>query len=98
MPFSDADLLGSLLHTFWFLPSVASCYAMRNLLAQPQNTFYHDYEIIVAAGNEAGMGVEALNPVKKAMQNPLHSKSITLSCGKLTTGVSVAPWAGIFMP
>ena len=97
MPFSDANLLGSLLHTLWFLPNVASCYAMRNLLTQPQNTFYHDYQIIVAAGNEAGMGADALIPVKKAMQDPLKTKSITLSCGKLTTGVSVAPWAGIFM-
>jgi hypothetical protein len=35
--------------------------------------------------------------VLKAMDNPLHSKTITLSCGKLTTGVSVKPWAGIFM-
>ena len=97
MPFSDANLLGSLLHTLWFLPNVASCYAMRNLLAQPQNTFYHDYRIIVAAGNAAGMGADALIPVKKAMQDPLKTKTITLSCGKLTTGVSVAPWAGIFM-
>ena len=97
MPFSDANLLGSLLHTLWFLPNVASCYAMRNLLAQPQNTFYHNYQIIVAAGNEAGMGADALIPVKKAMQDPLKTKSITLTCGKLTTGVSVAPWAGIFM-
>lgn len=97
MPFSDANLLGSLLHTLWFLPNVASCYAMRNLLTQPQNTFYHDYQIIVAAGNEAGMGADALIPVKKAMQDPLKTKSITLTCGKLTTGVSVAPWAGIFM-
>ncbi len=97
MPFSDVNLLGSLLHTFWFLPNVASCYAMRNLLAQLQNTFYHDYRIIVAAGNAAGMGADALIPVKKAMQDPLKTKTITLSCGKLTTGVSVAPWAGIFM-
>lgn len=97
MPFSDVNLLGSLLHTLWFLPNVASCYAMRNLLAQPQNTFYHDYRIIVAAGNAAGMGADALIPVKKAMQDPLKTKTITLSCGKLTTGVSVAPWAGIFM-
>ena len=67
------------------------------LLTQPQNTFYHDYQIIVAAGNEAGMGADALIPVKKAMQDPLKTKSITLTCGKLTTGVSVAPWAGIFM-
>lgn len=97
MPFSDMRLLKVLNHTFWFLPSVASCYAMRNLLRQRHNIFYHDYKIIVAAGSEAGIGVEALKPVLDAMENPLESKTITLSCGKLTTGVSVKPWTGIFM-
>ncbi|MBN1625642.1 MAG: GIY-YIG nuclease family protein [Deltaproteobacteria bacterium] len=97
MPFSDVRLLNVLSHTFWFLPSVASCYAMRNLLAKKQNRFYHDYKIIVAAGNAAGIGVDALRPVQDAMDDPLHTKTITLSCGKLTTGVTVRPWTGIFM-
>jgi hypothetical protein len=70
---------------------------MKNLLAQKQNKFYHDYKIIVAAGISAGIGVEALPPVVNAMANPLKTKSITLSCGRLTTGVSVKPWTGIFM-
>lgn len=97
LPFSHAPLLNVLSHTFWFLPSVASCYAMRNLLKQKQNNFYHDYEVIVAAGILAGIGVAALEPVQKAMEDPLSSKTITLSCGKLTTGVTVKPWIGIFM-
>jgi hypothetical protein len=97
MPYSDTRLLNILSHTFWFLPTVASCHAMRNLLAQKQNKFYHDYKIIVAAGVSAGIGVEALPPVLQAMDNPLRTKTITLSCGKLTTGVSVKPWTGIFM-
>jgi hypothetical protein len=97
MPFSDTRLLNVLSHTFWFLPTVASCHAMNNLMAQKQNKFYHDYTVVVAAGSDAGIGVEALPPVKKAIGNALASKTITLSCGKLTTGVSVAPWTGIFM-
>jgi len=97
MPFSDTRLLPILAHTFWFMPSVASCYAMRNLLLEKQNKFYHEYAIVVAAGQRAGIGVDALYPVYKAMDNPLKTKSITLSCGKLTTGVSVKPWSGIFM-
>lgn len=98
LPFSHAPLLNVLNHTFWFLPSVASCHAMSNLLKQRQNKFYHDYTIVVAAGNQAGLGVQALPPVMQAMtDNPLASKTITLSCGKLTTGVSVKPWTGIFM-
>ena len=97
MPFSHAPLLATLTHTFWFLPSVASCYAMRNLLAERQNRFYHDYKVVLAAGTKAGIGIEALPPVLKAIGNPMESKTITLSCGKLTTGVSVKPWSGIFM-
>jgi hypothetical protein len=97
MPFSHARLLNLLSHTFWFLPTVASCYAMGALLKQNQNKFYHDYVIIVAAGPSAGIGVDALPPVFEAMDDPLLTKTITLSCGKLTTGVSVKPWTGIFM-
>lgn len=97
LPYSDTRLLNILSHTLWFLPNVASCYAMKNLLSQKQNNYYHDYNIVVAAGSEAGVGIEALKPVEKAMEEPLKSKSITLSCGKLTTGVTVKPWTGIFM-
>ena len=97
MPFSHAPLLRVLNHTFWFLPSVASCYAMKNLLEKRNNVFYQDFKIVVAAGTEAGIGVEALPPVQKAMENPLNTRTITLSCGKLTTGVTVRPWSGIFM-
>lgn len=98
LPFSHAPLLKVLNHTFWFLPTVAACNAMALLLERRQNTFYHDYKVVVAAGTQAGIGIEALPPVLDAMtDNPLESKTITLSCGKLTTGVSVKPWTGIFM-
>ena len=97
LPFSDARLLGVLQHSFWFLPSVASCYAMAKLLKAKNNTFYHDYAVVIAAGSKAGIGAAALPPVLDAMDEPLTSKSITLSCGKLTTGVTVRPWAGMLM-
>ena len=97
MPFPDTRLLNVLSHTFWFLPNVASCYAMYNLLQQKQNSFYHDYHINVCAGTKAGIGVDALEPVQKSIGDPLTTKTITLSCGKLTTGVTVKPWTGIFM-
>lgn len=97
MPYSDTRLLNVLSHTLWFMPNVASCYAMANLLAQKQNSFYHDYKINVCAGTQAGIGVAALEPVRRSMGDPLESKTITLSCGKLTTGVTIKPWTGIFM-
>lgn len=97
MPFSDTRLLNVLSHTLWFLPNVASCEAMANLLAQKQNAFYHDYHVNVCAGAGAGIGVAALDPVQRSMSDPLKTKTITLSCGKLTTGVTVKPWTGVFM-
>ena len=97
LPFSSGKLLGILSHSFWFLPKVASCYAMAKLLKAKPNTFYHDYNVVIAAGSRAGIGAEALPPVLEAMDEPLSSKSITLSCGKLTTGVTVRPWAGMLM-
>ena len=97
MPFSDVRLLNVLSHTIWFLPNVASCFAMANLLAQRQNRFYHDYKVTVCAGTAAGIGLDALRPVQANMGDPLMTKTITLTCGKLTTGVTVKPWTGIFM-
>ena len=97
MPYSNTRLLDLLSHTLWFMPNVSSSYAMRNLLLQKQNSFYHDYKIIVAAGTSAGIGKEALKPVLAAMDDPTETKTITISCGKLTTGVTVKPWSGIFM-
>jgi hypothetical protein len=97
LPFSHAPLVKILAHTFWFLPSVASCHAMKALLSEPQNRFFRGYGIIVAAGAETGTGVNALPPIREAMGDPLNTRTITLSCGKLTAGVSVKPWQGIFM-
>ena len=97
LPFSDTRLMSMLRHTLWFMPNVASCYAMKNLIAEPQNTFYHDFKIIVCAGSGVGQGADALIPVQQAMGNPLETRTITLSCGKLTTGVTIKPWTGVFM-
>lgn len=96
-PYSDVRLLPYLQHSFWFLPNVAACHAMANLLAEKHNTFWHDYAVIVAAGASAGIGLEALPPVRKAIGSGFETKTITLSCGKLTTGVTVPQWSSILM-
>lgn len=96
-PYSDVRLLPYLQHSFWFMPNVAACHAMANLLAERQNTFWHEYKVVVAAGTSAGIGLEALPPVRKAIGSGFDSKSITLSCGKLTTGVTIAQWSSILM-
>lgn len=99
LPFLNGDLYSNMSHTLWFMPNVASCHAMYNLLKERQNTFFHEYRVVVCAGARAGIGQLALPPVEEAMAHPdpLHCKTITLTCGKLTTGVTVRPWTGIFM-
>ena len=96
-PYSDVRLLPYLQHSFWFLPNVAACHAMANLLAVKSNIFWHEYGVVVAAGASAGIGLDALPPVRKAIGSGFDTKTITLSCGKLTTGVTVSQWSSILM-
>jgi hypothetical protein len=96
-PYSDVRLLPYLQHSFWFLPNVAACHAMANLFAEKHNVFWHDYKVIAAAGASAGIGLDALPPVREAIGSGFDTKTITLSCGKLTTGVTVAQWSSILM-
>lgn len=97
LPYSDVRLLPYMNHSFWFLPSVASCHAMANLLAEKQNVFFHDFKVLTVAGAGAGVGQRALPPVRDAIGNGHDSKTITLSCGKLTTGVTVPQWSSMLM-
>ncbi len=96
-PYSDVRLLPYLQHAFWFLPNVAACQAMANLLAEKHNTFWRGYKVIMAAGASAGIGLDALPPVRSAIGSGFETKTITLSCGKLTTGVTVPQWSSILM-
>jgi hypothetical protein len=96
-PYSDVRLLPYLQHSFWFLPNVAACHAMANLLTEKHNVFWHDYDALVAAGASAGIGLDALPPVRKAIGSGFDTKTITLSCGKLTTGITVPQWSSILM-
>ena len=96
LPYSDSRLVKILRHTVWFLPDVASCRAMKELLTE--DAFFRDYEIVLCAGDSCGNGAEALDPVREAMTEcPKDTRTITLTCGKLLAGVTVKPWTGIFM-
>ena len=97
VPYEDQRLREYLRHSFWFLPNVAACHAMANLLAEAHNTFWHDYKVLTVAGASAGIGLAALPPVRYAIGSGDDTKTITLSCGKLTTGVTVPQWMSIFM-
>ena len=93
LPFEDARLLSSLRHTFWFLPSVGACKAMEKMLTN--DPFFSRYTVIRAAGADTPGGKAAKNPVENAIKDGLSTNTITLSCGKLTTGVTVSPWSGV---
>ena len=95
MPYADYRLRETLRHTLWFMPDVASCCAMKDLLTHDK--FFGEYNIILCAGKSCGNGIEAFEYVNQFMNDPLNSRSITLSCGKLTTGVTIKAWSGIFM-
>lgn len=96
-PYADVRLLPYMQHSFWFLPNVASCNAMANLLRARHNTYWHSYNVLVVAGESAGVGMNALPPVRKAIGDGHDTRTITLSCGKLTTGVTVKQWSAILM-
>ena len=98
LPYQDSRLLEMCTHTMWFMNSVASCDAMEEMLSRRTNAFYHDYKVVNCSGTAAGIGLDALIPVKEAMKvNPIETKTIILTCGKLTTGVTIRPLSGIFM-
>jgi hypothetical protein len=98
-PYSDAHVLPYLNHSFWFLPTVSSAHAMETLLKESQNAqgFWGDYAVVNASGPGAGIGAAALPPVRAKIGDGFTTKTITLSCGKLTTGVTVPQWSAILM-
>lgn len=98
LPFEDTNLLAALQHTVWYLPDVGACHAMADLLKATHNVFYRDYHVNIAAGTRAGIGEAALPPVTSSIGPvPQETKTITLTCGKLMTGVTVPAWTAIFM-
>ena len=98
-PFSTPELRDELRHTFWLLNRVDSCKALKKKLeAHP---VFKDYEVVLAAGD--GRSVEgeeleddkAFDRVRTAIAE--HDKTITLSVGQLTTGVTVPEWTAVMM-
>jgi len=97
-PYESADLKEAVRHSVWYFNDVAACEAMASLLRT--DPFFSVYKIYVAAGKKTKTGAEALPPLQKAIKHAEQSGksgSITLSCGKLMTGVTVPEWTSIFM-
>lgn len=97
-PYEAAEFKDAVRHSVWYLQDVAACEAMAALLRS--DPFFSTYEIYVAAGTKAKVGAQALPPLQAAIRRAEEtgeSGSITLSCGKLMTGVTVPEWSSIFM-
>jgi len=96
-PYADERFDQAVRHSVWFMPTVASAHAMKAALeAHP---FFRDYLVHVAAGNAAGMGADAKGPVDLMLAKAakLGKGTITLSVGKLMTGVTVPQWGAILI-
>lgn len=102
-PFSTPELREELKHTFWYVGNrVDSVKALEKLLKE--DPIFKDYKVIVAAGdgrsfeeeeNDFKANESSFQKVKKAIAE--NDKTITLSCGQLTTGVTVKEWTAVLM-
>lgn len=87
----EGELFDELDHTLWYLNRVDSAIALKELLEK--HAVFRDFHIILAAGKGMKSGVDAVQPVLDEIDR--HKKTITLSVGKLTTGVSISKWKGV---
>ena len=94
-PFANQEYRDMFKHTFWILPGVKEARAFSAMLKE--HPVFKDYEVV----NVAGEGDveqpydDALKSVRNAIKKSSHT--ITLSCGKLTTGVTVKEWTGVML-
>lgn len=103
-PFSTPELRDEIRHSYWLLNRVASAKALERLLKKHE--VFKDYTIILAAGDgrshddtdPVAVG-KSLDKVSKAIAEAEKSdgKTITLSVGQLTTGVTVPEWTAVIM-
>lgn len=96
-PFSTPELRKELSHTMWYLNRVASVRALKKLLEEDE--VFSEYEIVAAVGDGRGNDDEqaekAIDKVKTAIAE--HEKTITLTVGQLTVGVTIPEWSGVLM-
>ena len=97
-PFSTDELRTELSHTLWLLSRVESAKALARLLKE-EGSGFEDYEVVLAAGDgRLSEDAETANSYKKVKDAIAHhAKTITLSVGQLTTGVTIPEWSGVLM-
>ena len=97
-PYSNDTFRRIFRHTLWLVPGVKAARALSAKLKT--HPVFGMFQIVNVAGNgdEDEENAEALKMVNKAIgEDPDETYTITLSCGRLTTGVSIKPWTAVFM-
>lgn len=97
-PFANQRYRNIFRHTLWILPGVRAAKALSAMLRNHPTFGLFDIVNVAGDGDEEEPNDEALKKVKDAIgTDPDHTRTITLSCGRLTTGVSVKEWTGVLM-
>lgn len=97
-PYANEEYRNIFRHTLWMVPGVKEARALSAML-QTHPVFQHFKVVNVAGdGDQDEESRDALEAVEKAIgKDPDATRTITLSCGRLTTGVSVKAWTAVFM-
>ena len=97
-PFATQQYRDYFRHTFWLIPGVREGLALEHMLREHPVFCHFNIANVAGDGNPEDPNDEALNKVRAAIgDTPGDTYSITLSCGKLTTGVTVREWTAVFM-
>ncbi|WP_298739535.1 Eco57I restriction-modification methylase domain-containing protein [uncultured Treponema sp.] len=97
-PYSTKSYRDNFRHSLWMIPGVKEAKALSRLLQQHPVFSQFNIANVAGDGDEEVETSDALKKVEKAIgERPEETYSITLSCGRLTTGVSVKPWTACFM-
>lgn len=99
-PFSNEEYRNIFRHTLWMVPGVKSALALQHMLEE--HPVFQHFSIVNVAGegdpNDESKNLEALELLRKQIgSDPDKSRTITLSCGRLTTGVNVPEWTAVMM-
>lgn len=97
-PYSTEEYRDNFRHSLWMVPGVKEAKALSTLLQS--HSVFSQFKIVNVAGDgdEEEESKEALKKVEEAITDKPHETyTITLSCGRLTTGVSVKAWTAVFM-
>ena len=99
-PYANEEFRNNFRHTLWMVPGVKEALALERMIKE--HPVLHHFDVVNVAGEgdpeDDAANTEALEKLKKAIgDNPDMTRTICLSCGRLTTGVSVPEWTAVLM-